>query len=245
MELPTPPPPAPPDTKARRLLAFAYLTWWVPLYFATLILLAFLITDSLTFAGLGLLLVVIGGIAALAGIIATLVVLTGNKTPASQEIDPLQHKAYIALGLLLSNFAVAGVYAIVGLVQIDTSIATRAPSPTGEYIAELALLDESDTPPYGQAVSLRPAGNPFKFAVRRTVYRGYCSSVPVLTWIDTHHLVIHCVNPEQVSVRATAYRDISIQLQEEIPPPPKPVVRNGRKPKPRDLRIPAKDRDAD
>jgi hypothetical protein len=222
MENPPEPLPAPPCTPAQeRLLRIARQLWSIPLRLGTLILLFFLLTDSLRLAGLGVIALEAGGLCAIAGIIATLVVATQRRRSHISGDDPCQHAAFQTLGLLLSNFAVAGLYAYIGIAQIGTSISTQARSPSGIYIAEVSHLDEADTPPYGQAVLMRPARNPFKFLLRTTVFRGYCENIPVLTWTGDRALEIDCTHPAQVAVQKTAYRDVVVSYRTKNPLPGK------------------------
>lgn len=208
---------APCTPSQQRLLRFARLMWSIPLRLATLILLVFLLTDSLVLAGLGVIALEVGALCAIAGIIATLVVATQRRRSNVASDDPHQKTAFQTLGLLLSNFAVAGLYAYIGIAQIGTAISGQAGSPSGVYIAEVSHLDENDTPPYGQAVALRPAGNPLKFLVRTSVFRGYCDSVPVLAWIDNQALEVQCVNPGLVAIKKTKYRDVVVSYRTNPP----------------------------
>lgn len=212
--------PAVPATPAQeRLLRFARHLWSIPLRVATVILLLFLLTDSMLLAGLGVVVLEVGGLCAIIGMIATLIVATQRRRCAITGDDPSQKTALRLLGLLLSNFAVAGVYAYIGIAQIGTSISVRASSPSGTYVAEVAHLDEDAMPPYGQAVSLRPADVPFKFLARTDVFRGYCESVPELKWNGNQSLEIHCIHPEQVAIQKFKYRELVISYHTQAPVP--------------------------
>lgn len=210
-------PQVPCTPRQRRLLRFARRMWSIPLRLATLILLVFLLTDSMALAGLGVIVLVVGGLCAVIGIIAVLVVATQRRQSEVPSDDPYQRSAFRILGLLLSNFAVAGLYAYIGIAQIGTTISHQAGSPAGRYMAEVSYLSEGDTPPYGQAVLLRPADNPFKFLTRTRVFSGYCESVPILKWLDDQKLEVHCTNPTQVAVRTSSYRDVTISYQTTAP----------------------------
>ncbi len=217
MEIHTEPAPVPCTPRQQTLLRFARLMWSVPLRLATLILLVFLLTDSLAVAGLGVIVLEVGALCAIAGIIATLVVATQRRRANVAGDDPYQQTAFQTLGLLLSNFAVAGLYAYIGIAQIGTAISAQAGSPSGAYIAEVSHLGEHDTPPYGQVVSLRPAENPFKFLVRSTVFRGYCESALTLKWIDDQALEVECINPNRVATQASGYRDVAVSYRTNTP----------------------------
>lgn len=208
---------APCTPSQQRLLRFARLMWSIPLRLATLILLVFLLTDSLILAGLGVIALEVGGLCAIAGMIATLVVVTQRRRSNIAGEDPCQKTAFRTLALLLSNFAVAGLYAYIGIAQIGTSISVQASSPSGAYIAEVSHLDANDIPPYGQAVSLRPAANPFKFLMRTRVFRGYCDSVPELKWNGNQSLEIRCIHPEQVAIQKFKYRDVVVSYRTQAP----------------------------
>jgi hypothetical protein len=201
--------------------------WWLPLSLATVVLLAFLFTESLLFTSLGMVLIVLGGLCALVGIIATLTVLTcmepEEQTPPAPEspeapADTGERRAFIILGLLLSNFGVAALYSSLGLAQLDPTVMSRALSPSGETIAELALLGEQDSPPYGQSVSLRPAGNPFRSWVKKTVYAGNCSEALQLRWNSETELAIRCLRPADVHVWETRYRKTAVVFDETASP---------------------------
>jgi hypothetical protein len=204
-------------TRQRRLLRFARRMWSIPLRFATLLLLLFLLTDTMALAGLGVITLEVGGLCTIAGIIATLVVATQRRQCNIEGEDPCEKTAYQTLALLLSNFAVAGLYAYIGIAQIGTSIIAQADSPSGAYIAEAAHLGENEIPPYGQVIWLRPAGNPFKFLVRTSVFRGYCDSVPDLKWVGDLALEVHCINPSQVAVQETAYGEVVVSYRTKMP----------------------------
>ena len=201
----------------QRLLRFARRMWSIPLRLATLILLVFLLTDFLLLAGLGVIVLEVGGLCAIAGISATLVVATQRRRAHVAADDGCQKSAFQTLGLLLANFAVAGLYAYIGITQIGTAISGQTGSPSGTYIAEVSHLGEHDTPPYGQVVLLRPAQNPFKFLVRSPVFRGYCASVLELKWIDDQALEVHCTNPSQVATQVTGYRDVVVSYRTSAP----------------------------
>ncbi len=211
-----------------RWLRFARLMWSIPLRLATLILLVFLLTDSLILAGLGVIALEVGGLCAIAGMIATLVVVTQRRRSNIAGEDPCQKTAFRTLALLLSNFAVAGLYAYIGIAQIGTSISVQASSPSGAYIAEVSHLDANDIPPYGQAVSLRPAANPFKFLMRTRVFRGYCDSVPELKWSGNQSLEIRCINPGQVAIQKFRYQDVVVVSYRTQAPAPERRSRRGR-----------------
>ena len=200
-----------------RLLRFARRMWSIPLRFATLLLLLFLLTDTLALAGLGVITLEVGGLCAIAGIIATLVVATQRRRLDIVGVDPCEKTAYQTLGLLLSNFAVAGVYAYIGIAQIGTTIIAEADSPTGTYVAEAAHLSEDDIPPYGQVIWLRPTDNPFKFLVRTSVFRGYCDSEPELRWIGDLALEVECINASQVVVQKTGVGEVVVSYRTKIP----------------------------
>ncbi len=217
METRTETPLAPCTPTQQRLLRFARRMWSIPLRLATLILLVFLLTDSLVLAGLGVIVLEVGALCAIAGIIATLVVATQRRQSNVAGDDPHQKAAFQTLGLLLSNFAVAGLYTYIGIAQIGTAISGQASSPSGAYIAEVLHLNEGDTPPYGQAVVLRPAGNPFKFLVRTSVFRGYCDRVPDLKWNDNQALEVQCINPSQVAIQESEYRDVVVSYRTKTP----------------------------
>ena len=217
--------------RRQRLLKFAFVMWWLPLSLATVVLLAFLLTESLLFTGLGLVLIVLGGLCALSGIIAILVILTDRKpakpAPPAQEgqdtpVDNSEHRALITLGLLLSNFAVAALYSSLGLAQLDPTIMNKAVSPSGEMIAELSLLGEGGKPPYGQSVSLRPTGNPFKAWARKIVFSAHCTDALQFQWNSETELAIRCRRPAEVHVWENRYRKIVVVY--ENAPTAKPAV---------------------
>lgn len=212
--------PAVPATPAQeRLLRYARYLWSIPLRVATVILLLFLLTDSMLLAGLGVVVLEVGALCALIGMIATLIVVTQRRQAAISGDDPSQKTAFRLLGLLLSNFAVAGVYAYIGIAQIGTSISVRANSPSGAYVAEVSHLDEDAMPPYGQTVSLRPTDVPLKFLARTDVFRGYCESVPELKWKGDQSLEIRCIHPEQVAIQKFKYREVVISYPTQAPVP--------------------------
>ena len=227
MDSPSELPPVPCTPTQQRLLRVARYTWSIPLRLATLILLVFLLTDSMLLAGFGLIVLELGGLFAVAGIILCLMVATQRRQSKVSSDDPCQKTAFQTLGLLLSNFAVAGLYAYIGIAQIGTSISAQASSPSDTYMAEVSILGEDGTPPYGQAVSLRPAANPFKFLTRAHVFNAHCDSLSALKWIDDQTLEIHCINPQQVTLQETRYQDVVVRYPPQAPAMEK-KVRKGR-----------------
>lgn len=193
----------------RRLFRFALFMWAAPLVAASVVMLGFLFLRSSFFVVSGMVLLGVGGLCLSAGLIAVMAILaTRNKF---QESPRRYYKkpALRVLGLLLLNLPVAATYVVVGGMLLEKTETEALASPSGRYLAETIDLDANETPPYGQAVTLRPKPGLFQTYSRTVVFSSTCPN-PRPTWRDDAWLVIACSDARGVVMRQTSYRGIKI-----------------------------------
>jgi len=157
----------------------------------------------------GLALLAVGGLCLSAGLIAVIAILvTRNKF---QELPRRFYKkpALRVLGLLLLNLPIAATYVVVGSMLLEKAASESVASPAGHYLAEIINLDATETPPYGQAVTLRPKPGLFQTYARTIVFSSYCLN-PVPVWKAEGQLVITCRDARGIETRLTNYRDVKI-----------------------------------
>jgi len=205
----------------RLLLRFALLMWGAPLLAATVALYGFVFLGGQAFVASGAMLVIAGGLCLTAGIIAVLAILTTRNTYRETPRRYYRKRALAVLGLLLSNMPVAAGYAWVAARLLERSPIQALPSPSGDYLAEVILLEAHDQPAYGLGVSLRPTPGAFFHAPRTVVFSGYCLKGPGLRWQDDRHLHIACDGATAVVRRLDRYREIEFAYRITSAPPPR------------------------
>lgn len=198
----------------RRLLRFALWMWAAPLVAGTLVFGGFLFLRSPLFAVVGLALLVIGGLCLTAGIAAVIaIVVTRNRFLESPR-RYYKKPALAVLGLLLLNLPVAGAYTWAGAtLLLEPPALAAAPAPSGRYLAEVVLLDERASPPYGVGVTLRPQPGLFWPSRRSVLFSGYCVDGPALAWLDGERLQVDCAGARAVGRKVTRYREVTLSYR--------------------------------
>lgn len=195
----------------RRLLRFALWMWAVPLVAGSLAFGGFLFMRSPMFAAAGLGLLVLGGLCLSAGIVAVIAIVITRNSFLESPRRYYKKPAMAALGLLLLNLPVAGLYTWTGAaLLLEAPALAAAPGPSGRYLAEVVLLDEQAVPPYGVGVTLRPQPGLFWPSQRSVLFSGYCIDGPTITWLDAKRLQVECTGAREVGRKVTRYRDVSL-----------------------------------
>lgn len=183
--------------------------WAAPLVAASVMMLGFLFLRSSFFVVSGMVLLAVGGLCLSAGLIAVIAILaTRNRF---QELPRRYYKkpALRVLGLLLLNLPIATAYVAVASNLLEKAETEAVASPSGLYLAEVINLGDSDKPPYGQAVTLRPKPGPFRTYSRTIIFSSYCLE-PKPIWRNDDWLTIACGDARGVVMRQTSYRGIKI-----------------------------------
>lgn len=194
----------------RLLLRFALWMWAAPLAAGSVVMLGYLFLRTPLFVGTGLVLLGIGSLCLIAGIVAVLTILATRNRFLESPRRYYKKPALAVLGLLLSNLAVAALFVVIGGALLEPTAQRVVPSPSGHYLAEVVILDEGGQPPYGQAVTLRPAPGLLHNPARTIVFSGYCPE-PRATWTGERLLEIDCPGVRDVAARLTRYRDVEIR----------------------------------
>ena len=197
----------------RRLLWIALTLWAVPLVVATFILLAFVFLRTPWLAAAGLVALAAGGMCLVAGTIVVLMILMTHHNVVESPRRYYKKKALGVLGLLLLNLPVAAGYVWLGW-QLQEPVALEvSASPDGEFLAEVVLLGESDQPPYGEAVTLRPRPQLFWTSDRTVVFSAHCVDTPRAEWTGPRALTVVCTGAEKIGRKLPVYREVSIRYQ--------------------------------
>lgn len=197
----------------RLLLRFAVIMWAAPLLAASFILLSFALLRSSVFLVSGVAMLAVGGLCLIAGLIAVIAILGTRNIYEEIPHRSYRKPAFAMLGLLLLNLPVALAYTWLGATLVEPVAIEAAPSPSGRYLAEVIHLDEQDQPPYGLAVTLRPAPGAFRTTARSVVFSAYCLKGPTIKWETPERLVIACGGETRTGRRLERYRAIHIRYR--------------------------------
>lgn len=197
----------------RGLLRFAVAMWAAPLAAATFVLLGFIFLRSPAFVTAGLVLLIVGGLCLTLGIIAVIGILATRNSFRETPRRYYKNKSLAVLGLLLGNLPVATAYTVLGVTLLEPAALDTALSPSGRYQAEVVHLEETDLPPYGQAVTLRPTPRAFWVTARTVVFSAYCVDNPRLHWENDQTLQVTCQDARSVGRHVERYRDIALRYR--------------------------------
>jgi hypothetical protein len=194
----------------RQLLRFAVLMWAAPLVVASVVMLGYVFLRAQLFVAVGLVLLGVGGLCLIAGIVAVLLILATRNRFLESPRRYYKKPALAVLGLLLLNLPVALLYVVTGGLLLEPAAQLAVPSPSGHYLAEIVTLGEGDRPPYGQAVTLRPAPGLLRTPARTIVFSSYCLD-PQPVWTGETRLEIRCADAHGMVARLPRYREVEIR----------------------------------